>query len=129
MRITVTSVLVSDQDRALRFYTGMLGFEPALDIPLGQYRWLTVVSPGDRDGVHLLLEPNIHPAAQAFQQALHADGIPATTFAVDDVQAEYERLRAAGVEFRGAPAPAGTTIAATLDDTCGNLIGIHQLGG
>ncbi len=125
----MTSVLVNDQDRALDFYTGMLGFTPALDIPLGAYRWLTVVSPGEPDGVQLLLEPNVHPAAQAFQRALHADGIPATTFAVEDVHAEYERLREAGVEFRGEPAPAGTTIAATLDDTCGNLIGIHQLVG
>ena len=127
IRITVTSVLVNDQDRALSFYTEKLGFRPALDIPLGEYRWLTVVSPADTGGVQLLLEPNIHPAAQAFQQALHADGIPATTFAVDDVHTEYERLRALGVEFTGAPAPAGTTIAAALDDTCGNLIGIHQL--
>ena len=129
IRITVTSVLVDDQDRALRFYTQMLGFRPALDIPLGDYRWLTVVSPAEPDGVQLLLEPNIHPAARAFQQALHGDGIPAATFAVDDVHAEYERLSGLGVRFTGEPAPAGTTIAAALDDTCGNLIGIHQLTG
>ncbi len=127
IRITLTSVLVTDQERALRFYTELLGFTPKLDIPLGEYRWLTVASPADPEGTQLLLEPNIHPAAQAFQQALHADGIPATTFTVDDVHAEYERLCRAGVEFRGEPAPAGTAIAATLDDTCGNLIGIHQL--
>src|SRR4051794_29542644 len=121
IRITVTSVLVDDQDAALRFYTEVLGFAPALDIPLGEYRWLTVVSPGAPDGVQLLLEPNVHPAAKAFQSALRADGIPATTFEVDDLAAEHERISALGVDFVSPPAETGQAIQATLDDTCGNL--------
>jgi catechol 2,3-dioxygenase-like lactoylglutathione lyase family enzyme len=125
--ITVTSVLVDDQEKALRFYTDVLGFQPARDVPLGEFRWLTVVSPGDPDGVQLLLEPNVHPAARTFQAALREDGIPATTFAVDDLRAEYERLTGLGVRFTGEPAEAGQTIAATLDDTCGNLIGLHEM--
>src|SRR3954464_2322875 len=125
--ITVTSVLVDDQDRALRFYTEVLGFNPALDIPLGEYRWLTVVSPADPDGVQLLLEPNVHPAAKTFQAALRADGIPATTFAVDDIAAEHARITGLGVEFVSEPADSGQTITATLDDSCGNLISLHQL--
>jgi catechol 2,3-dioxygenase-like lactoylglutathione lyase family enzyme len=127
IRITVTSVLVDDQEKALRFYTEKLGFAPKLDIPLGDARWLTVVSKADPEGVQLLLEPNRHPAARAFQEAIRADGIPATTFAVDDVHQEFARLRDAGVEFVREPAPAGQTVTAILDDTCGNLIAIHQL--
>jgi catechol 2,3-dioxygenase-like lactoylglutathione lyase family enzyme len=129
VRITVTSVLVDDQAKALDFYTGILGFQPAQDVPLGEYRWLTVVSPSAPDGVQLLLEPNVHPAAKAFQAALRADGIPATTFEVDDLAAEHERLTALGVTFVSGPAERGATITATLDDTCGNLIALHQLLG
>jgi catechol 2,3-dioxygenase-like lactoylglutathione lyase family enzyme len=127
IRITITSVLVDDQAKALAFYTGMLGFAPALDIPLGPARWLTVVSPADPEGVQLLLEPNDHPAAKAFQQALKADGIPLTTFTVEDVRADYERLSGLGVRFAAEPAQRGQVISATLDDTCGNLIGLHQV--
>src|SRR4051812_34008300 len=127
IRITVTSVLVDDQEKALRFYTEKLGFQPKLDIPLGDARWLTVVSKADPEGVQLLLEPNRHEAAKAFQAATRADGIPATTFAVDDVHKEYERLKAAGVELAREPTETGQTVMAVLDDTCGNLIAIHQL--
>ena len=125
--IDVTSVLVDDQDRALAFYTEVLGFQPALDIPLGDYRWLTVVSPKDPDGVQLLLEPNVHPAAKRFQKAIREDGIPCTTFKVDDVRAEYERIKGLGVEFVSEPTDRGQSITAVLDDTCGNLVSLHQL--
>ena len=125
--IDVTSVLVDDQQRALTFYTEVLGFQPHLDIPLGEYRWLTVVSPKDPDGVQLLLEPNIHPAAKRFQKAIHDDGIPATTFKVDDVRAEYERMSGMGVRFVSEPAEQGEVITAVLDDTCGNLVSLHQM--
>jgi catechol 2,3-dioxygenase-like lactoylglutathione lyase family enzyme len=127
MRIHVTSVLVDDQDKALRFYTEMLGFEKKTEIPLGQYRWLTVVSPAEPDGVELLLEPDAHPAAKPFKAALVADGIPYTSFAVDDVAAEFERLRALGVRFSQEPLEMGTVTTAVLDDTCGNLIQLAQL--
>jgi len=129
IRITVTSVLVDDQEHALRFYTEVLGFQHAQDVPLGEYRWLTVVSPAAPDGVQLLLEPNVHPAARAFQDALREDGIPATTFAVDDIHAEHERITALGVPFVSPPTAMGQVIQATLDDTCGNLVAIHQLVG
>jgi catechol 2,3-dioxygenase-like lactoylglutathione lyase family enzyme len=129
IRITVTSVLVDDQEKALRFYTDVLGFRPARDLPVGEFRWLTVASPAEPDGVQLLLEPNQHPAALAFQQAMRADGIPATAFTVDDLRAEYERLRALGVHFAMAPTEAGEVLTATLDDTCGNLIALNQIVG
>jgi catechol 2,3-dioxygenase-like lactoylglutathione lyase family enzyme len=124
MRITVTSVLVDDQDKALAFYTERLGFVKKTEVPVGAARWLTVVSPEDPDGVELLLEPSGHPAVGPFKEALVADGIPFTSFTVDDVQAEYERLQAAGVRFTQAPATMGTVTTAVLDDTCGNLIQI-----
>jgi catechol 2,3-dioxygenase-like lactoylglutathione lyase family enzyme len=127
IRITVTSVLVDDQDKALRFYTDVLGFAPGQDVSLGEFRWLTVVSQADPDGVQLLLEPNQHPAAKRFQAALHADGIPATAFTVDDLRAEYERLKGLDVTFVSEPAEAGQVITATLDDTCGNLIALNQM--
>jgi catechol 2,3-dioxygenase-like lactoylglutathione lyase family enzyme len=124
MRIHVTSVPVNDQDAALRFYTEVLGFEKKTDIPLGDAKWLTVVSPEARDGVELLLEPSTHPAIGPFRAALVADGIPYTSFAVDDVQAEYERLSGLGVTFVQPPTAMGPVTTAVFDDTCGNLIQI-----
>ena len=123
MRINLASVLVDDQSKALRFYTEILGFEKKVEIPLGEeYRWLTVVSPDDPDGTQLVLEPDAHPAAKPFKNALLNDGIPFTSFAVDDVQAEFERLRDLGVTFTQEPTDLGTVTTAVLEDTCGNLI-------
>ena len=124
MRITLTSVLVDDQAKALAFYTDVLGFVKKTDVPLGEHRWLTVVSPEGPDGPELLLEPSEHPAAKPFKDALVADGIPFTSFAVDDVQAEFERLSTAGVRFTQEPTDMGPVTTAVLDDTCGNLIQI-----
>jgi len=124
MRIYLTSVLVDDQDKALKFYTEVLGFVKKTEIPLGEHRWLTVVSSGDPDGVQLLLEPDGHPAAGPFKQALSADGIPFASFAVDDVPAEVERLKALGVYFTQDALQMGPATTAVLDDTCGNLIQI-----
>ena len=124
MRIVVTSVLVDDQAKAHRFYTEVLGFETKNDIDLGEARWLTVVSPEDRDGTELLLEPDTHPAAGPFKAALVEDGIPYTSFGVDDVRAEFERLSALGVRFLQPPTEMGPTTTAVFDDTCGNLIQI-----
>jgi catechol 2,3-dioxygenase-like lactoylglutathione lyase family enzyme len=124
MRINLTSVLVDDQTKALRFYTDVLGFVKKTEVPLGEYLWLTVVSPEDRDGTELLLEPDAHPAAQPFKQALVEDGIPFTSFAVDDIAAEYERLTALGVRFTQPPTDMGEVTTAVFDDTCGNLIQI-----
>ena len=121
-RINITSVLVDDQDKALRFYTEVLGFTMKTEVPLGDHRWLTVVSPDDPNGTELLLEPDSHPAVGPFKRALQNDGIPFTSFAVDDVNAEYERLRAIGVTFTQQPLEAGPVTTAVLDDTCGNLI-------
>jgi catechol 2,3-dioxygenase-like lactoylglutathione lyase family enzyme len=126
MRINLTSVLVDDQDRALDFYTRVLGFEKKTEVPLGEHRWLTVVSPEDRDGPELVLEPDAHPAARPFKTALVRDGIPFTSFAVDDVQGEFERLRELGVQFTQEPTSMGPVTTAVLDDTCGNLIQIAQ---
>jgi catechol 2,3-dioxygenase-like lactoylglutathione lyase family enzyme len=126
MRIVVTSVLVDDQDKALRFYTEVLGFVKKTEIPLGTHRWLTVVSPQDPNGTELVLEPDSHPAAGPFKRALVEDGIPFTSFAVEDVHAEYERLRAAGIRFTQPPVAMGPVTTAVLDDTCGNLIQIAQ---
>ena len=122
MQITLTSVFVDDQEKALRFYTDILGFVPKNDVPLGEHRWLTVVSPADPDGVELVLEPDSHPAVRPFKEALVADGIPFTSFAVDDVHAETARLKAAGVVFTQDPLAMGPVTTAVLDDTCGNLI-------
>ncbi len=127
MRINVTSVFVDDQDKALAFYTGTLGFVKKTDMPAGEYRWLTVVSPEAPDGVELLLEPNAHPAAKAYQDALVADGIPCTSFAVDDVAAEADRLQAMGVTFVQPPTEMGPVTTAVFDDTCGNLIQIAAM--
>ncbi|MEU9922495.1 VOC family protein [Streptomyces griseoluteus] len=126
MRINLASVFVDDQEKALRFYTEVLGFVTKADVPLGEYRWLTVVSPEQPDGTELLLEPDVHPAAKPYTAALRGDGIPATSFAVDDVRAEYERLRGLGVRFTQAPVAAGPVTVAVLDDTCGNLIQLAQ---
>jgi catechol 2,3-dioxygenase-like lactoylglutathione lyase family enzyme len=124
VRITVTSVLVDDQEKALGFYTDVLGFVQRTDIPLGEDRWLTVVSPDQPDGPELLLEPDGHPAARPFKQALVEDGIPFTSFAVDDVHAEAERLRRLGVRFTQEPLEMESVTTAVFDDTCGNLIQI-----
>jgi catechol 2,3-dioxygenase-like lactoylglutathione lyase family enzyme len=124
VRINLASVLVDDQDKALRFYTEILGFVKKTDVPVGEARWLTVVSPDDRDGTELLLEPDGHPAAKPFKQALVDDGIPYTSFAVDDVIAEYDRLRALGTRFTQEPLEMQSVTTAVLDDTCGNLIQI-----
>ncbi|NKQ56865.1 VOC family protein [Amycolatopsis sp. K13G38] len=125
MRINLANVFVDDLAKAQRFYTDVLGFVTKNDIPLGGgARWLTVVSAEDKDGTELLLEPNGHPAAKTFQEALVADGIPFTMFFVDDVHTEYDRLREQGVRFTQEPANMGTVTTAVFDDTCGNLIQI-----
>ena len=127
MKIVVTSVLVDDQEKALQFYTQKLGFIKKHDVPMGEFRWLTLVSPDSLDGVELLLEPDQHPAARPFKQALVADGIPCTLFRVDDVQAEFSRLQALGVTFTQPPVQFGPVTTAVLDDTCGNLIQLQQM--
>jgi catechol 2,3-dioxygenase-like lactoylglutathione lyase family enzyme len=124
VRINVTSVFVDDQDKALAFYTDVLGFVKKTDVPAGEARWLTVVSPENPDGVELLLEPDAHPAARPFKEALVVDGVPFTSFAVDDVQAEFERLQGLGVTFVQPPTEMGPVTTAVFDDTCGNLIQI-----
>src|SRR4029453_6422935 len=124
MRINLTSVLVDDQDKALHFYTEVLGFVKKTEVPLGEARWLTVVSPEEPEGTELLLEPDSHPAAKPFKRALMSDGIPFASFAVDDVNAEFERLRGLGVRFTQDPHDMGPVTTAVLDDTCGNLIQI-----
>jgi catechol 2,3-dioxygenase-like lactoylglutathione lyase family enzyme len=126
MRIHLTSVFVDDQERALRFYTDILGFEKREDVPVGEYRWLTVTAPGDPDGTQLLLEPDAHPAVNPFKDALREDRIPYTSFAVDDVQSEYERLHGLGVRFTQQPTDLGPATTAVFEDTCGNLIAIMQ---
>lgn len=126
MKIKLCSVLVDDQDRALDFYTNVLGFVKKEDMPAGEFKWLTVVSPEEPDGTELLLEPNQNPAAKTFQAALFEQGIPLTAFAVDDVEREYERLKALDVRFHTEPTPMGLSKVAVLDDTCGNLIQIYQ---
>ncbi len=124
MKITLTSVLVDDQAKALDFYTNVLGFQKKTDMPLGEHRWLTVVSADDPNGVELVLEPDEHPAAKPFKAALVEDGIPFTSFAVEDVGREYERLRGLGVRFTQEPTAMGPVTTAVLDDTCGNLVQI-----
>ena len=127
MRIYVMSVFVDDQEKALKFYTEVLGFEKKQDIPLGEASWLTVVSPDQPTGTELLLEPDGHPAAKPFKEALVEDGTPFTSFAVDDVQAEFDRLRSRGVRFTQEPTEMGGVTSAVFDDTCGNLIQIIKL--
>jgi catechol 2,3-dioxygenase-like lactoylglutathione lyase family enzyme len=127
VRINLTSVLVDDQDKALAFYTDVLGFVKKTEIPMGEHRWLTVVSPEEPDGVELVLEPDGHPAVRPFKEALAADGIPFTSFAVSDVHAEFDRLTGLGVTFVQEPAAMGPVTTAVLDDTCGNLIQIASM--
>jgi catechol 2,3-dioxygenase-like lactoylglutathione lyase family enzyme len=127
MKIIITSVLVSDQGKALHFYTDVLGFVKKQDITAGDYRWLTVVSPDQPDGTELLLEPNDNPAAKTYQEAIFGQGIPATMFGVGNIQKEYQRLKALGVVFTVEPTQVmGSVMRAVFDDTCGNLIQIVQ---
>ncbi len=131
MRINITSVFVDDQAAALRFYTEVLGFVKKTEVPVGEFLWLTLASPDQPDGVQLLLEPSAHPAVPPYKKALVADGIPAAQFAVDDVQAEYGRLKGLGVTFTQEPTQMGPVTTAVFDDTCGNLIQIaamHEAG-
>jgi predicted enzyme related to lactoylglutathione lyase len=127
MKIKLTSIHVDDQDRALRFYTEVLGFVRKNDVSAGQYRWLTVVSPAEPEGTELLLEPNDNPAAKTYQQALFEQNIPAAMFFTDDVQADYERIKARGAEFTMPPTQVTGSTIAMLNDTCGNLIQLTQL--
>lgn len=130
IKISITSVLVADQERALDFYTRVVGFEKRQDVPLGEgFRWLTVASPAGPEGVELLLEPNALPIAQDFQRGLYDQKIPLTNLASDDLHADYERMVAAGVAFRGEPTKTGPVIGAIFDDTCGNWIGLTQFVG
>jgi glyoxylase I family protein len=125
LRIKLCSIFVDDQAKALRFYTDVLGFVKAKDVPVGEYRWLTVRG-ADGGDAELVLEPNANPAARTYQQALLEQGIPATAFEVEDLKAEFERLRKKGVEFTTPPTPAGPVTIAVLLDTCGNLIQLYQ---
>jgi predicted enzyme related to lactoylglutathione lyase len=126
MKIILTSVMVDDQEKALKFYTEVLGFVKKNDIPLGEDRWLTVVSPEGPDDVELLLEPMGFPPARTYQKALFEAGIPLTSFAVDDIQKEYERMKKLGVVFKTAPTKMGPVTIAVFEDTCGNLIQMAQ---
>jgi glyoxylase I family protein len=126
MRIKLTSVMVEDQDKALTFYTEVLGFKKKHEIPVGEYKWITVVSPEGPGDVELTLEPNANPAAKTFQEAMFAQSIPLAAFEVGDIAAEYARLRAAGVAFTREPTPMGPVTLAVFSDTCGNLIQIYQ---
>lgn len=127
LRIILTGVLVDDQEKARQFYTNVLGFQLKHDIPVGAFRWLTVVSADSPDGVELLLEPNDNPASSTFQQALFEQGIAANSFGVDDIEAEVGRLKDLGVEFFMEPTNAGPVTIAMFNDTCGNLIQIQQM--
>lgn len=127
MKIQLTSVFVEDQEKALRFYTDKLGFVKKQDFPVGEFRWLTVVSPEGSQDVELLLEPNNNPAAKAYQQSIFEQGITLAAFGVDDIEKEYTRLCGKGVEFTMEPTNVGTATVAVFDDTCGNLIQIYQV--
>jgi catechol 2,3-dioxygenase-like lactoylglutathione lyase family enzyme len=127
MKIKLTSVFVDDQDKALKFYTEILGFVKKQDYPVGQFKWLTVISPEEPNGPELLLEPNDNPATKTFQKAIYEQGIAAASFAVDDIYKEYERMNGLGVAFSMAPTEMGPTTVAVFDDTCGNLIQIFQV--
>ncbi|AYJ50104.1 VOC family protein [Rhodococcus sp. P1Y] len=129
MKIYISSLMVTDQNHAQEFYTNVLGFKVKHEIPLGEHKWLTLVSPDNEDGPELGLEPAEHPAVKPFRDALMADGIPFTSFAVDDVQAEYDRLVGLGVVFTQKPTDMGPVTVATFDDTCGNLIQISSYTG
>jgi len=127
MKIKLNSIMVDNQGKALRFYTEVLGFDKKEDIPVGEARWLTVVSPQAPDEAELVLEPNSNPAAKTYQRALFEQGIPLTAFAVEDIRSEYERLKESGVVFRSEPTSMGPVTVAVFDDTCGNLIQICQV--
>ena len=127
MKIKLNSVIVKDQERALRFYTEVLGFVKKIDFPVGEFRWLTVVSPDEPDGTQLTLEPNALPAAATYQKALFDSGIPLTALEVENINAEYERLKDLGVIFRVKPTSTGGATVAVFEDTCGNLIQIYQV--
>jgi catechol 2,3-dioxygenase-like lactoylglutathione lyase family enzyme len=129
MRITLSSILVDDQARALAFYTDLLGFVKRTDVPAGRFRWLTVVSPEGPDDVELLLEPNESPAARAYQESVYNQGAPATAFAVRDLRGEYDRLSRRGVRFVQEPVTVGPVSRAVLDDTVGNLVLLYQVMG
>ncbi|AGP40030.1 VOC family protein [Sorangium sp. So ce296] len=126
MKIKLNSIMVEDQDRALKFYTEVLGFKKKNDLPVGEYRWITVVSPEGPDDVELVLEPNANPAAKTFQQAMFAQGIPLTAFEVTDLRAEFARLKERQVAFTQEPTPMGPVMIAVFSDTCGNLIQLYQ---
>ncbi len=126
MRIKLTSIMVDDQDKALKFYTDVLGFRKKLEIPVGEYRWITVVSPQGPDDLELVLEPNANPAGKAFQEAMFAQGIPLTAFESSDIAEEYARLKAQGVAFTREPTRMGPVTIAVFADTCGNLIQLYQ---
>ncbi|WP_194542994.1 VOC family protein [Paenibacillus sp. JZ16] len=126
MKIMVTSLFVEDQDKALEFYSEKLGFVKKEDVPVGEFRWITLVSPDEQDGTELLLEPNNHPAAKEYQKKIFADGIPATMFGVAEINKEYKRLLEQGVKFTMEPTKMGELTIAVFDDTCGNLIQIVE---
>ena len=125
MKIKLTSIMVDDQNKALKFYTEVLGFRKKHEIPVGEYRWLTVVSPG-RDDLELSLEPNANPAGKTFQEAMFKQGVPIAAFEVSDIKGEFARLTAKGVAFLRPPAQAGPITLAVFADTCGNLIQLYQ---
>ena len=127
MKIKLNSIIVQNQDHALRFYCEVLGFEKKFDIPMGTFRWLTVISPEDPDGAELVLEPNANPAAAIYQKALFDSGVPLTAFAVDHLENEVVRLKSLGVAFRTQPTNVGSAILAAFEDTCGNVIQIYQV--
>jgi predicted enzyme related to lactoylglutathione lyase len=127
MRIKLTSIMVDDQAKALKFYTQVLGFQKKQDIPVGEYRWITVVSPEGPSDLELALEPNVNPAAKTFQKAMFDQGIPLAAFETSDIQADFKRLKALGVAFTREPMHAGPVMIAAFSDTCGNLIQLHQL--
>lgn len=128
MKIRLTSVFVDDLEKALRFYTGVLGFVKKSDVSAGGYRWLTVVSPEEPDGTQLLLEPNVNPAAKSYQEAIFGQGIPAAMFFVDDVEKEYRRLQGLGVKFTKGPTKTPGSTIVIFEDTCGNLVQLTQMG-
>jgi len=126
MRIKLTSIMVDDQDRALKFYTEILGFQKKHEIPLGEFKWLTVVSPDGPDDLELVLEPNANPAGKAFQEAMFREGIPLAAFEVSDLEEEFARLKARGVAFSREPTGMGPVTVAVFSDTCGNLLQLYQ---
>ena len=128
MRIKLTSIMVDDQDKALKFYTEVLGFRKKLDFPVGEYKWLTVVSPEGPDDLELVLEPNANPAGKAFQDAMFTQGIPLAAFEAADIASDFARLKAQGVAFTREPPRMGPVTIAVFSDTCGNLIQLYQPG-